>query len=49
MRSGNQTFIFIHDKEILFKVCDGISNCPLTEAGAGGEDEENCDNHEGRR
>ena len=24
------------------KVCDGDEDCPLSESGAGGEDEENC-------
>merc|ERR1711934_41151 len=28
------------------QVCDGKNDCPLNEAGAGGEDEENCDNNE---
>ena len=38
----------MYDKEILFKVCDDEKDCPMNEDGDGGEDEENCDHHEGR-
>ena len=32
----------------MVKVCDERKDCPLNESGGGGEDEEDCDHHEGK-